>query len=583
MSFFDLKNKNLTIKIEELIENHKSLLFFSLVFLMIVYPLVFIWQCGDLTDTGFFALNYQNFFSDLKLGKVESLTFLSNLIGALWFNLFPDLGIIGLKFLYVIFLYGIISVLYLILRTRKTHSLVLVFAIFCGLAFQERATEFTFSYDIASWFFLVSTGFLYLKAVDDQKPHFFIISGVLYCLACLSRFPNVVLVFLFPLISLYAEVYKVNGQKYKLLLEAVKQYFLFVLGFLLAGVWFLITLKQNKIYDAFISNFYVLSVSSTSSNGSSYSLANLINLYLNEVLVFIPHAVSISIVMVIVSLIFKYSGFKNRFVIFITMFFLLFCLAFYIYFGFSYSSKIKFLVPAFCLFPLLYSIIIKNKFGLIAVVFIIVGLTQVAGTNTGILLKFCYGFIVLLPVSLMFLFDNIYLDFKNNIFPTKPVLLIGTSIILIFLIVGRIGSVYHVANGLFSRLKTIYPIEHDKMKYVHTTKNNANYIKELCEGIKKHKGKNNSLFIYGPQPMFYYLTENAPIIKKVWLSNNVIAEVELFFLINESIKKSQKYPIIVDTKQDVLGKKGQEKLSDFLASNNYKIVEEKTHYIIWKN
>ena len=108
MSFFDLKNKNLTVKIEELIEKHKRLLFFSFFSFVIIYPLVFIWQCGDLTDTGFFALNYQNFFTDLKLGKVDSLTFLSNLIGALWFKLFPNLGIIGLKFLYVIFLYGII-------------------------------------------------------------------------------------------------------------------------------------------------------------------------------------------------------------------------------------------------------------------------------------------------------------------------------------------------------------------------------------------------------------------------------------------------------------------------------------------
>ena len=583
MSFFDLKNKYLTIKINELREKHKHLLFFSLVFLVIIYPLVFIWQCGDLTDTGFHALVFQNFFSNSNLGEIGSLTFLSNLIGALWFKLFPNLGIIGLKFLYVIFLYGIISVLYLILRSIKIDSLFLIFTIFCGLAFQERATEFTFSYDIASWFFLISTGCLYLMAVNTKKPLLFLISGVLYSLACLSRLPNVVLVFLFPLISLYAEVYKVNGHKYKLFLGALKQYFLFVFGFFLAIGFFLIILKQIKIYDAFINNLDFLNPPSNSIYGSTHSFSKLFKSYLNEIIDFIPHAIGTCFVMIFGSLIFNYSGFKNRLAVFITLFFLLFGLAFYIYFGFSYSSKIKFLVPAFCLLPLLYSIIIKNKFGLIAVVFIIVGLTQVAGTNTGFFLKFCYGFIVLLPISLMILAENRHVDFKNIKISTKPVMLIGTSVILIFLIIGRLGWVYHVENGIFSRLKTIYPIEHDKMQYVYTTKSNSNYIKELCKGIKRHKGVNNSLFIFGPQLMFYYLTENAPPIKKIWISDNEVGEDELFFLINEGIKKSGKHPIIVDTKQEVLGKKGQEKLSEFLVSNNYKVVEEKQGYIIWKN
>ena len=77
------------------------------------------------------------------------------------------------------------------------------------------------------------------------------------------------------------------------------------------------------------------------------------------------------------------------------------------------------------------------------------------------------------------------------------------------------------------------------MKGIYTTKKNAYHIKVLCGAIESNIREDNTLFIYGHQPMFYYLTEHQPTIKKFWLVNSVIQTDSLFFSIKENIKKNR--------------------------------------------
>ena len=69
----------------------------------------------------------------------------------------------------------------------------------------------------------------------------------------------------------------------------------------------------------------------------------------------------------------------------------------------------------------------------------------------------------------------------------------------------------------------------------------AEEIEILTTLIKNNIKENNTLFIYGHKPIFYYLTECEPSVNKIWLANNVIQVDELFFELEESIIDKKKY------------------------------------------
>jgi len=567
MNIFELKNIKLN--------NNFGATFLALSILL--YPFLFIWQCGDLTDTGFFVLNYQNFFEKLKLGNTNSLFFISDLIGAIWFKLFPTSGIIGFKFLYLVFFYLIISISYLLLKNLTTKKNLLLLGIFCAISFSERTTMFIFSYDIASWLFLIISSYFIIKGLNSKKILSFYFSGIFFAISCLCRFPNIVLIALLPITLLYIRFYREKNTTYLHLLMFIKEYSLFIIGFMSAIALFWGLLKYFSLAQIFLLNLDLIGAQ----NQSSYSFVILMKSYVKEFVIFLPHALSIASLMLTTSLIFNYSKITNKFSPFIKYIILLFCIAFLTYRGFSYSSNLKYLIPAFCLPPLLFSIIRKDKFSIVGIVILTMALGQVAGTNTGLFLKLCTGFMVLLPISIIIIFEQKNLVFENISINTKVILIVGVSFILFFSLFARIGWIYHVDSGVGCRLRAIYPIDHKLMKGIYTTKKNASHIKVLCGAIESNIREDNTLFIYGHQPMFYYLTKHQPTIKKFWLVNNVIQTDALFFSIKENIKKTGKWPMIVDTKEKIMGESGENKLSDFFKENNYKIILEKDDFIIW--
>ena len=81
--------------------------------------------------------------------------------------------------------------------------------------------------------------------------------------------------------------------------------------------------------------------------------------------------------------------------------------------------------------------------------------------------------------------------------------------------------------------------------------------------------------------MFYYLTEQRPPVKNFWLANNVVEVDELFSSLEESIAKKKKYPMIIDTKQNIMGEVGQIKLNNFLKKFSYFSNDNNKSFTIW--
>ena len=73
--------------------------------------------------------------------------------------------------------------------------------------------------------------------------------------------------------------------------------------------------------------------------------------------------------------------------------------------------------------------------------------------------------------------------------------------------------------------------------------------------------------------MLYYLSDKQPAITPYWLINNVVGLTQLF----KKLNSLEKLPIIIDTKENIFGDKGQSKLQQFLVLNNY-ILKNKSNY-----
>lgn len=553
-----------------------------LVFSIILYPLLFIFQGGDLTDVGYLAMIYQNFFDNLAADKIIfAESFLSLFIGATWFKFFPNSGILGLKVLYLLYLYSVVGIIFMILKKVTKNHLLLLIGLFCGLVFHTRYPPMVLAYDSISWLFLILTSFFAFKGLTSRNNLCFFLSGVFLVFASLSRLPDIVFILLILFVLYYVNLYKNRVSLSKYLWLSIKQYSLFISGVISSLIAMFLLFKYLDIYDIFIKNLDLFQSTADSNNESTYSLSSLIKSYISESIIFLPHLLSVVSLMVTTSLVYEYSKIKKSILPIVIFVVLLFSSGFFVYKVFSYSSRIKYLIPAFCSFPLIMSLISKDRFSVLVALFCMVTLTQVAGTNTGLFLKLSTGFMILIPLSLLILSEKKQIVFGNIKIYTNPILIIGISFILFFSLHTRIGWIYHVDSGIACRLKCIYSIDHPKMKGILTTKKNAIYIRQLNNAIERNIGSDKNLFIYGHQPMFYYLTETAPPVKKFWLANNYVQVDELFTSLEKSIKSTGKYPMIADTKQKIMGEKGQKRFEQFLKEYGYKCKERTENFDIW--
>lgn len=549
-----------------------------LTLLILVYPLLFIWQCGDLTDTGYFAIKYQNFFENLKAGQFSVITFLSDFIGASYMYFFPATGVLGLKFLYILFLYAIIFLIYYNLKDFTQNKILLLTGIYCAVAFSERATPFIFAYDIISWLLLLVTGTLIIKGWARRNSLLIFAAGAVFSTAVLCRFPSIIFIIIFPFVLLYSRVYKELIVSKHDIYNFVKEYLIFLTGFITLFTSGWLILNHFNLTSIVILNF----ISDFHFSSSSHSVTNNAINYLKEIIHFFPFLLLTISLLITTSLIFNYSEKSKSYYPLIMYLGLLFLLCIYVFRDLSYYGNLKYFIPAFCFLPLLVSVFNKDQYSTLVVLFLSLGIAQLAGTNTGFFLKLGYSFMLLIPLSFLILKERKLIEFGNIPIYNQSNLTLGICVIFVFCFISRTGYIYHVDQGPLCRLNSTYPIDHNLMKGIRTTQHNAKHINEVCSAIKNNIGKENTLFIYGHQPLLYYLTAHQPPVRKYWLTNNLVGVDELFGSLGESIRKTGKWPVIVDTKQFVMGESGEKKLNNFFKIYNYKKVVDQQSFSLWK-
>ena len=134
----------------------------GLLLLIAVYPICFMWQGLDVTDTGYCLVNSQQFFHAYPndFGDAQCTAYwLTNLMGACWYKLTGECGLIGFRIFYVLLNYCALGLVYLALRGFKFEKILM--GLFAAEAFCVGKGFYFPSYNqVTSLFFVASAAAL---------------------------------------------------------------------------------------------------------------------------------------------------------------------------------------------------------------------------------------------------------------------------------------------------------------------------------------------------------------------------------------------------------------------------------------
>lgn len=543
--------------------SHKNTRLFIWV-LIFILPILFIWQGGDLTDTGFHVTLYHFFFERLNTGTTDSLIFLTELIGGSWFQLFPNLGVLGIKVLAIIFFYINILLSWKILNSVfKKNNNLLPFFILSGVIFTIRCFPTIFNYDLLTSFFLLLS--LYLLKDKDNCLTFgkLIALGAISTLMTLARFPNIFILILLPIGFIIAKALKIIQISNKKLLQLIIIYWLSSVVTALIFFSSISFLEWDKIYFSNLIDFSHI----TNEKSNSYNIGFVLKRYALDFFFFSIYFIATSVLFFFTKFLHKRS--KKKTILFLLL--LGGLLIFSLYpFVFNYNNAIKYIVPSLMLLCFTQFKKINHKVNWIGILLFLFMLIQIAGSNTGIFLKISLLFILALPLGFQHLYNLHGLNKKLSITFSTYTIIMSSFIYFVF--------IYGIGLSPLIRLKAIYHIEVKNYKGIYTTLEHAKKIKNITNELIKIKEPQQKMFIYGHQPMLYHLSNLAPAHKEFWLVGNNIANFDNIF---DDISNQKTKPILLDTKEKNFKPKDNLLRDRFLKENNYNLVISNKDYNIW--
>lgn len=159
-----------------------------LVFLIIAYPLLWIWQGLDFTDTGFAITN-----ANLALTAPNSIHYwgfnywLTNIVGALWLRAFGWLGLFGFRLVSALLMLFTNGLVYLTCR-RFVRPIPLLVSMLIGETLIERM--YWLNYDNLSAFLFMLTGFLLIRGIVSSRNWIVFAAGLVFGVTLFARVTN---------------------------------------------------------------------------------------------------------------------------------------------------------------------------------------------------------------------------------------------------------------------------------------------------------------------------------------------------------------------------------------------------------
>jgi hypothetical protein len=588
------------IKDREFFLSNSKKLHLVLISMMILYPLLFkTFQGIDFTDTGFYATNYQQIFSNPVSITYGFILWLSNIIGGIWLFFFGGLGLTGLKLSLPFIIYLILLVSYYTIRDFVVNKSLLLFSLLIAEIFIY-SYNFPINYNNLTSFFLVLSVFFLVKGLSRNNQFLLFVSAFIAGSNIFIRMPNIVDISFITAIWLYDYLEKEKIKK------TIIKSTIFLSGFISSIIIMLLIMKLLGHYDLFVEalkNIFMDAKSPESYHNKNFLLKVIMDIYLS-----MPKTTIKFILLAIVSakILLIMSKYKRLFFS-LTAALILF-LAYY--FSIPYNDysidyffiniKVLTLTGAFILIVLTISMVSEknNNYRLLIFLSLIQYVIAPMGSTNGIL-NTIYGMCLALPLAIIntFRFKEFELEFKINTLNVKAIKIdqqqmavLNTLFLSVFTLYASIHSIRYSYTDSFNPLEKIYSVNNPSLMGIYTTLPRAQSIESLLNELPKFVQPNDKLLTFSEIPLLHFLTNTRPYLDGSWVG--LFEPKVLKQLLTEKFQKKEDYPVAVMNRYQVFSthwpvdhmttlSPNTQIILDFLVQKKYKMIWSNGFFEIW--
>lgn len=545
--------------------------------LLVVYPVVFVFQGLDFTDQGYWLTGYQRIFEDPESVSNMMATWLSLVIGGL-VNL-TGLGVISFRIAFVVVVWMTVWVTYRLLAACFDREKIL-FPLFVALVYITKWGVNWVSYnDLSAMFFLVASLALWF-GLQRENGKWVLSSGLILGLGVYLRIPNATGIALAAAILFAGWLY---GWRITRSLRFVTGFFLGVGSGVLVG---LTALKVLGHLPYFFSRISMLQNQATQPD-YHHSLSTLMNLFVLDHQYALCYGLFVIGGITVVNFL-KKQKFLNKLhgsrfylpAMLVGGIAIAIVLAMYL----ERDSIYRWALPGFCYAVLVVGLVVESRGGsrslaLLCFIALILLLIVPLGSGNGIG-NAIYGSWLALPLALLVLTQppksqnaiigkcdplaevnlRLHQNSESELLATSPK---DKPRRLEWLPVAGFGKIIMGAILLFSchlayistyrdsadRSTLHYSLAASELKGILTSKARAQVVGELLAELQGVVKPGDQLLAITDIPMLNYLTHTRPYLSNAW--TGLIDKKKLTHELQEIPKNGKALPIVVRTKGSV--------------------------------
>lgn len=560
---------------------------------VIVVQLLLSFQGFDLCDEGFSLTFYQQFYNDPASVEYNFVYWLSGLIGGLWYELFPEGGILWFRLLAVI-----CNSLTFFLGYKILHRYLGVKWTVIGLTMALFANNFgflVFYHNQLTALMALWAIYLMQKGLVQGKNRLLLFAGIVLGVNIFTRIPNLTLLGFVGVVPLYfwgKEWFK----------NAVFPILYFAFGSILGiGLVFLTLASLGQVeimFGALESLFYLGSQSDSGHNSGA-----LINVFLgNHIVTFILGCVLLAVCFGFTSV---FSWFEKQKIVWISILvfaFLLFC--------YLHHKHWIFVLYAMGYLGAVFFLFFKDKdYRLLGAFSFLLLFFMPLGSGGAIKSSGYMGVWLAVPVFLYGLSQlkgfNLIANALHEHFQVKvgekSLKMLLNLVVLSFFVVKTwavLNEAYFDEGSRFKKTETVNSVF---ARGILTTTERAKVVNDLLPHLNKYVSKDDYLFTYDNIPMLHFLTETKPYMYNPWVW--IYDEKSFKFRLDEAENSRPELPIVVQQKFNTIktfsepidnymavtddnpylySKNRTLMMNDFLKRNHYEIVWQNAYFNIYK-
>jgi hypothetical protein len=588
----------------------RSIIFAALI---VLFPVCFIWQGIDVTDTGYALANYQAFAGGKLIEPAAAAIWLTCAMGGGWYALTGHCGLLGFRALYLVVCYCTVGLsLIPLAQLELRRSLPAAFA---GAALVIASSAFLPSYNEFTVLFFLSSVVALFYGLVKRRLMLVFTAGAVGGISIFARLPNLVILAIVLAIAFWRGLEFSKGRVSLAagLRHAASEVSVFVLGYLAGMSIVFLWLVASGDFSAYVSTvgqLFGMLGDSNQHHGGGRLLRGLLHDYFYAGVVGIgalaigtgigwvagrSRSASIRVALVL--------GVSS---VLIALLYWTDTLEVYFWPGIIYTVL---LLGAFGFLHLL------DEHRLLCVMAGLLLLLTPLGSNNGIY-NVIYGMYFAVPVALMALIANRLNSDRDSLvaYEERPSSILGgffrkaqvaasrvdTATVAQTILITMIGwAVLHrwtfTYRDSHDRMAMRTAIAHPKLRGIYTTADRAGSLQGLLQALRPLVRKGDALMDHMQLPLIYFLTETRPYLRSSWA--NLYEPPAFKASLERALADERDLPVFVRTKVDTCHPnwpvetykpwltdrfvENQRAVETFLAAQNYEKHWENNAFEIW--